>query len=311
MSRPPSKTAAAAVSVVSNAALIALKLVAGLITGSVAILADAVNSAIDLLASVVAFFSVREADKPADLQHPYGHEKLENLAAVIEGMLILVGAAIVAYESVRRLASGAEVRNLGFGIAIIALTVVVNFAVSAFLGRRAQQTGSPALEGDAAHLRTDAISSAGVLGGLVVVELTGAAWLDPVVALLVTLAIGVTGVRLLTRSGRVLVDEALPEEELTAIQEEIQGFGPRGVAGFHALRGRRAGARAYVDVHLQFRSGTSLEAAHDVAHQLQSAIRARLGGADVLIHLEPEDRVRPGTEVPQPQGPGQARVRPG
>lgn len=298
MSATPSKTAAAAVSVASNAALIALKLVAGVVTGSVAILADAVNSAIDLLASVVAFFSVREADKPADLQHPYGHEKLENLAAAIEGMLILVGAGVVVYESVRRLASGAEVRNLGLGIAIIALTVVVNFAVSAFLSRRAQQTVSPALEGDAAHLRTDAISSAGVLVGLGLVELTGATWLDPVVALLVTLAIVGTGMRLLTRSGRVLVDEALPDHELTAIQEEIQGFGPRGVAGFHALRGRRAGARAYVDLHLQFRTGTSLEDAHDVAHQLQDAIRARLGGADVLIHLEPEDRVRPGTEVP-------------
>ncbi|HEV2769839.1 MAG TPA: cation diffusion facilitator family transporter [Solirubrobacteraceae bacterium] len=297
MSATPSKTAAAAVSVASNAALIALKLVAGVLTGSVAILADAVNSAIDLLASVVAYFSVREADKPADLEHPYGHEKLENLAAAIEGMLILVGAGIVVYESVRRLASGAEVRNLALGIAIIALTVVVNFAVSAFLSRRAQQTGSPALEGDAAHLRTDAISSAGVLIGLGLVELTGAAWLDPVVALLVTLAIVGTGMRLLTRSGRVLVDEALPEHELTAIQEEIQGFGPRGVAGFHALRGRRAGARVYVDLHLQFRTGTSLEDAHDVAHQLQDAIRTRLGGADVLIHLEPEDRVRPGSEV--------------
>ena len=297
MSATPSKTAAAAVSVASNAALIALKLVAGVLTGSVAILADAVNSAIDLLASVVAYFSVREADKPADPEHPYGHEKLENLAAAIEGMLILVGAGIVVYESVRRLASGAEVRNLALGIAIIALTVVVNFAVSAFLSRRAQQTGSPALEGDAAHLRTDAISSAGVLIGLGLVELTGAAWLDPVVALLVTLAIVGTGMRLLTRSGRVLVDEALPEHELTAIQEEIQGFGPRGVAGFHALRGRRAGARVYVDLHLQFRTGTSLEDAHDVAHQLQDAIRTRRGGADVLIHLEPEDRVRPGSEV--------------
>ncbi len=298
MSATPSKTAAAAVSIASNATLIALKLVAGVVTGSVAILADAVNSAIDLLASVVAFFSVREADKPADPEHPYGHEKLENLAAAIEGMLILVGAAIVVYESIRRLLLGAQVENLGFGIAIIALTVVVNFAVSAFLSRRAQQTGSPALEGDAAHLRTDAISSAGVLVGLALVGLTGAAWLDPVVALLVTLAIGITGIRLLSRSGRVLVDEALPEEELAAIQEEIQGFAARGVAGFHALRGRRAGAHAYVDLHLQFRTGTSLEAAHDVAHQLQDAIRARLGGADVLIHLEPEDRVRPGGEVP-------------
>jgi len=296
--RLPSKPAAAAVSVASNATLIVLKLIAGVVTGSVAIIAEAINSCIDLLGSIVTYFSVREADKPADLEHPYGHQKLENLAAGVEGMLILVGAGIVIYESVRRLSAGAEVQNLGVGIAILAVGTVVTIAVSAFLRRRARETASPALEGEAAHLRTDAIASVGVLIGLALVELTGASWLDPVVALLVAVAIVVTGVRLLTSSGRVLVDQALPADDLEAIRQEINGFGPRGVAGFHALRGRRAGARALVDLHVQFRSGTSLEAAHEVAHDLQDAIRARLHGADVLIHLEPEGNVRPGTEVP-------------
>jgi cation diffusion facilitator family transporter len=296
--RLPSKPAAAAVSVASNATLIVLKLIAGAVTGSVAIIAEAINSSIDLLGSIVTYFSVREADKPADPEHPYGHEKLENLAAGVEGMLILVGAGIVVYESARRLIEGSEVRNLGFGIAILAVGTVVTIAVSAFLHRRARETASPALEGEAKHLRTDAIASVGVLVGLALVQITGASWLDPVVALVVAVAIVVTGVRLLTSSGRVLVDEALPADDLEAIRQEIQGFGPRGVAGFHALRGRRAGARALVDLHVQFRAGTTLEAAHAVAHDLQDAIRARLHGADVLIHLEPEDNVRPGTEVP-------------
>ncbi|HEV2820623.1 MAG TPA: cation diffusion facilitator family transporter [Solirubrobacteraceae bacterium] len=295
--RLPSKPAAAAVSIASNATLIALKLVAGALTGSVAIITEAIHSGIDLLASVVAFFSVREADKPADREHPYGHEKVENLAAAIEGMLILVGAGIVIYESARRLFTGSELENLGFGIAIIALSVLVNLAVSTYLYRRARQCSSPALEGDAAHLRTDAATSAGVLVGLTVMELTGAQWLDPLIALAVAGAIVVAGVRLLTRSGRVLVDEALPADDLEAVRQEIHGFGPRGVAGFHALRGRRAGARALVDLHVQFRAGTTLEAAHEVAHDLQDAIRVRLHDADVLIHLEPADSVRPGSEV--------------
>jgi cation diffusion facilitator family transporter len=294
----PSKPAAAAVSVASNATLIVLKLIAGAVTGSVAIIAEAINSSIDLLGSIVTYFSVREADKPADPEHPYGHEKLENLAAGVQGMLILVGAGIIFYESARRLLEGAEIRNLGFGIAILAVGTVITIAVSAFLHRRARQTVSPALEGEAKHLRTDAIASVGVLVGLALVQITGASWLDPVVALVVAVAIVVTGVRLLTSSGRVLVDEALPADDLEAIRQEIQGFGPRGVAGFHALRGRRAGARALVDLHVQFRAGTTLEAAHAVAHDLQDAIRARLHGADVLIHLEPEYNVRPGTEVP-------------
>ena len=151
--RLPSKPAAAAVSVASNATLIILKLIAGAVTGSVAIIAEAVNSCIDLLGSIVTYFSVREADKPADPEHPYGHEKLENLAAGVEGMLILVGAGIVIYESVRRLIAGAAVQNLGFGIAILTVGTVVTVTVSAFLRRRARETASPALEGEAAEER--------------------------------------------------------------------------------------------------------------------------------------------------------------
>jgi len=121
---------------------------------------------------------------------------------------------------------------------------------------------------------------------------------DPAVALLVAVAIVISGARILSRSGRVLVDEALPEEELEAIRIELLDFGPSGVAGYHKLRTRRAGARRYVDLHVQFRSGTTLEGAHATAHALQDAIRRRLGNADVLIHLEPADRVQPGTEIP-------------
>ena len=294
----PVKRRAALLSVGSNTLLILLKAVAGSITGSVALLTEAMHSSIDLIASVVAYVSVRKADEPADESHPYGHEKIENLAAAIEGMLILVGSGVIAFEAIRRLILGSHVGQLGLGIAVLALSMVVNVGVSGVLGRRARETDSAALEGDAAHLRTDALTSVGVLVGLVLVQVTGAQWLDPAVALVVALAIVVSGVRILTRSSRVLVDEALPAEELDAIRQEVVDFGPRGVAGYHALRARRAGARRMVDLHVQFRAGTTLEAAHQTAHELQDAIRARLGGADILIHLEPEDRVRPGTEIP-------------
>jgi cation diffusion facilitator family transporter len=128
----------------------------------------------------------------------------------------------------------------------------------------------------------------------VLVKLTGAQWIDPVVALLVASAIVITGVRLLNRSSRVLVDEALPDQEVESIREAIAAFAADGVVGYHELRTRRAGSRRYVDLHLQFRQGTSLEDAHRIAHELQDRIGGRLAGADVLIHLEPEDRVRPG-----------------
>jgi cation diffusion facilitator family transporter len=262
------------------------------------------HSSIDLIASIVAYASVRKADEPADESHPYGHEKIENLAAAIEGMLILVGSGVILFEAVRRLALGSRVQQLGFGIAVLAVSIVVNVLVSGVLARRARETHSPALEGDAAHLRTDALTSVGVLVGLVLVQITGADWLDPAVALVVAIAIVGSGLRILNRSSRVLVDEALPEDEMEMIRDAILEFGSRGVAGFHQLRARMAGARRLVDMHLQFRAGTTLEDAHRTAHELQDAIRERLGDAEVLMHLEPEDRVRPGTEIPVDPGIG-------
>jgi cation diffusion facilitator family transporter len=291
------KRRAAALSIASNFALILLKLAAGAVTGSVAIVTEAVHSGIDLIASFVAYFSVRKAGEPADASHRYGHDKIENLAAAIEGMLILVGSGIIVFESVRRLVGHGHVQRLGFGIAVVGVSAVANLVVSASIARTARATDSPALAGDAAHLRTDAYTSLAVLAGLVLVQVTGAHWLDPVVALLVAGAIVTAGVRLLLGSSRVLVDEALPQEELDAIRAEVVAFGARGVVGYHQLRTRRAGSRRYVDLHLQFRSGTTLEQAHEIAHAIQDAIAARIDGADVLIHLEPEDRVRPGAEL--------------
>jgi cation diffusion facilitator family transporter len=285
------KTRAAALSIASNALLIVLKLIAGAITGSIAIITEAIHSSIDLIASIVAFVSVRKAGEPADDDHPYGHDKIENLAAVIEGLLILVGAGIIVFESVRRLIDPVAVDSLGVGIAVIGFSVVANLVVSSYLYRQARATESPALEGDAAHLRTDAMTSAGVLVGLVLVEVTGLEWVDPLTALLVAVAIVVAGLRILMRSSRVLVDEVLPQNELAAVHEalEVEHRAPE-IAGYHKLRARRAGSRRYIDLHVQFHEGTTLDRAHAISHELQAEIRDRLDRADVLIHLEPERR---------------------
>ena len=287
------RSRAAAVSIVSNTILIALKVVAGVLTGSVAILTEALHSSIDLLASLIAFFSVRRAEEPADASHRYGHEKFENAAAAAEGMLILAGSAVIAFAAIRSLIHGPELENLGIGIVVIGFASAANMGVSTWLFRRARETSSPALEGDAAHLRTDAYTSIGVLVGLGLVSATGWHWLDPVVALIIALAIVITGVRITMGSVRVLVDEALPDEELEVITRAIESFADRGVVGYHQLRTRQAGARRYVDLHVQFVHGTTLEEAHRIGHELQDTIEEELKGADVLIHLEPEDRVRP------------------
>ena len=293
------KTAAAGLSIASNAALVVLKLVAAAITGSIAILTEAIHSAIDLIASGVAFFSVRAADEPADREHPYGHQKLENLAATIEGMLILVGAGIIIFEATRRLVTGAEIDDLGVGIAVIGFSAVANLCVSTFLYRRARQLDSAALEGDAAHLRADVLTSLGVLVGLVLVEITGEPAFDAIAALAVAGAIVVAGVRIMTRSGRILVDESLPAAELDRVEEAIAAqrrVAPE-IAGYHKLRARAAGAQRYIDLHLQFRGGTSLERAHDVAHEVRGAIEAAIPHSEVLIHVEPQESYRPPEEA--------------
>jgi cation diffusion facilitator family transporter len=295
------KSGAAGLSIVSNSVLIALKLAAGAITGSIAILTEALHSLVDLVASVIAFISVRKADEPADADHPYGHEKIEPLSANIEGMLILVGAGIIIYEATHRLVVGSTVESLGVGIAVMAVSVVANLAVSSVLMRQARTHDSLALEGDAAHLRTDALTSGGVLVGLALVQITGVDALDSVTALLVAALIVVAGIRIMRRSSGVLVDEALPDEEMDRIESAIQAARTPEVAGYHKLRARRAGRRRYIDLHVQYRSGTSLEDAHHLAHALRDAIEAEIPRAEVLIHVEPETSVRdPATDTGGP-----------
>jgi cation diffusion facilitator family transporter len=300
------KTRAAAVSIASNSCLIVLKVAAGLVTGSVGILSDAVHSLMDLIASLIAWASVRKADEPADASHRYGHEKLEDLAAGAQALLLLIGAVVIAVEAVRRLINGGRVDSIGIGIAVAGVAAVVNFVVSAYLERTGRTTGSNALHANAADLRTDAIVSLAVLVSLALVKFTGATWLDAVVGLLVAAAITRTGVRILVDASRRLVDEALPADELAALEQVVESFVGDEVVGFHDLRARHVGSRHQVDLHLQFAAGTSLERAHYVSHQLQDAVVARLPGTTVLVHLEPEDRVRP-DRFEQPDGVSSAR----
>jgi cation diffusion facilitator family transporter len=282
------KFGAARLSIVSNSLLIALKIAAGAITGSVAIVTEAVHSSIDLLASVVAYVSLRKADEPADESHMYGHAKIEHVAAAIEGMLILVGAGVIVFEAVRRLSTNAGVEKLWIGIGVIGLSAVVNIGVSSYLYRQARAHDSPALEGDAAHLRADAWTSIAVLVGLILIQVTGVAELDSVVALLVASAIVYAGIRILRRSSAALVDEALPADELDVVRQVIAAHGAPELSGHHKLRGRRAGSARYIDVHLQFTPGTSLERAHAIAHEVQGEVRRRLPRAEVLVHIEPD-----------------------
>lgn len=287
------KTRAAIVSIASNSCLILLKLAAGLVTGSVGILSDSVHSLMDLIASVIALASVRKADEPADASHRYGHEKLEDLSAGAQALLLLVGAAVIAIEAIRRLINGGRVDSIGIGIAVAGGAAAINLVISTYVSRAGRATGSSALHANAADLRTDAFVSIGVLVSLVLVRTTGAQWIDPAVALVVAAVISTTGVRILVDASGRLADAALPPDELSALEDVVNSFLSDEVVGVHDLRARHVGSHHQVDLHMQFANGTSLKRAHLLSHELQDAIIARLPGTTVLTHLEPEDRVRP------------------
>lgn len=287
-----SKSLAAGVSILYNLVLIALKIVVGVITGSVAIISEALHSIMDLVAAVVAFVSVRKADEPADEEHPYGHAKLEHLAAAFEGFLLIVASLVIVVEAIRRLQSGAEVESIGLGIGVILFSIVGSALVASFLFRQARRHDSPALHGDATHLQADSISSVAVLVGLILVKITGNSTFDSIVAIVIAVWIAFTGSRITWRSVMDLMDSAPPPEEMDAIEKLIASSRPAEMVGYHKLRARKAGSRRYVEMHVQFRKGTTLERAHELAHELRDAIEAQVERSEVLIHVEPETSVK-------------------
>jgi cation diffusion facilitator family transporter len=278
--------AAALLSVASNALLTAVKLAIGIVTGSVAVLSEAANSAGDLIASGIAFAGVRAAARPADADHPYGHEKSENLAAAIEGILVLAAGLAVAIEAVRRLVSGSpEIAYLNLAIVVMAASAVANLIVSLRLRRVARRTGSPAIEGDAAHLASDVWTSGATAVGLALVALTGWTALDAVVALAVAAYVMSVGARLVWRAVQVLLDGSLPQGELAVIEGVLARFEAEGIS-FHALRGRRAGSKRLVDMHMVVPPETTVRRGHAMSGRVKGAVRAALPETEVLIHLE-------------------------
>ncbi len=278
--------AAALLSVASNAVLTVVKLAIGILTGSVAVLSEAANSAGDLIASAIAFAGVRAAARPADSDHPYGHGKSENLAAAIEGVLVLAAGAAVAVEAARRLATGApEIAHLDLAVAVMAASAAVNVVVALRLRRVARRTGSPAIEGDAAHLASDVWTSGATAAGLALVAITGWAALDAFVALAVAGYVVAVGARLAWRAAHVLLDGSLPPSELAVIAGVLARFEDEGVS-FHALRGRRAGSARLVDLHMVVPPDTTVRRGHAMSGRVKGAVRAALPGTEVLIHLE-------------------------
>jgi len=282
------KETAAKLSIVAVSFLIAMKVVASIVTGSIAIRADAIHSAIDLVGAIIGLVGIKIAGRPPDRQHPFGHGKAENIAGVVISSLIFIAAVTIAYQAISRLISGATVELVTVGIYVTAAAIAINMAVSWYTMRVARRTDSVALEATARDLLADVLSSAAVLVGLILVRITGVALLDPIVALLVALLIFRTAFLSMRRSFGGLVDTKLPRAEENEI---IACLGEHGgqLVSFHKIRTRKAGSQRYIDFHLVVPRGVSVEKAHSLCDQLEQEIEARLSYASVTIHIEPCD----------------------
>ncbi|AIS51312.1 cation diffusion facilitator family transporter [Thermoanaerobacter thermohydrosulfuricus] len=280
------KQNAALLSVVSNSVLIAIKLLAGILMHSVGVISEAIHSSIDLIASLIAFFSIRVAVKPADEDHPFGHSKYENVSGFVEAILIFFAAILIIYEAVRRIITGTYVENLGMGIIVMIFASFVNGVVSYFLFKVSKEENSIALKADAMHLLTDVFTSLGVTLGLVAIKVTKLDILDPIIAIFVALLIIKASIELTKEALKDLTDTSLPEEEVKEIENIIKSNSE--ITSFHKLRTRKSGPRREIDVHLRVDRNYNIVDAHELSHKVSKQITDKFPDSHVIIHVEPE-----------------------
>jgi cation diffusion facilitator family transporter len=285
---PVSLTRYAWLSIAAAVLTISLKSAAYVLTGSVGLLSDALESFVNLAAAIVALFALRMVSRPANDEFTFGYSKVEYFSSGFEGGMILLAAAGIILTALPRLIHPQELEQLGIGLVISVVASLINLGVALILTRAAKRYNSITLEADARHLMTDVWTTAGVLVGIALVWLTGFIRLDPIIALLVAANILFTGYRLLVRSGRGLLDVALAPEELDSVTAILNEYKPKGV-NYHALRSRQAAARKFLVVHLLVPGMWSVRQGHELAEQIENQVRATIPGANIATHIEPAE----------------------
>ena len=287
--------------------LLAVKVVAAVLTGSIGLLADAVHSLIDLTGAIIGFLGVRVAGKPPDEKHSFGHGRAEDIAGATIATLIFIAAGIIAYEAIQRLMEGATVQMLEAGIFATAIVIAINMSVARYVLVFAKTTDSVALEATGRDLMADVMSSIAVLVGLVLVRATGQPLLDPLVALIVVVLIVRTASGTMRKAVSNLMDTRLPEHEEDAIRAAVEGR--KDIANYHALRTRKAGNQRHVQLHIIVPRERTVEEGHRVAEDVEDEIRALFPGSAVTVHVEPctPDCAECPTPCENPRGQGEPR----
>jgi cation diffusion facilitator family transporter len=288
------KERVAMLSVASNSSLVVFKVIVGVLIGSVSIISEAIHSGMDLLAAIIAMFSVKTSSLPADDLHPFGHGKIENISGVVEALLIFVAAFWIIFEALNKLNSPQIMEFAEWGVAVMLLSSIVNYIVSRKLFQVGKEADSIALQADAWHLRTDVYTSAGVMAGLSIIwighKLSPASdinWIDPVAALIVAVLILRAAYHLIVQSIRDLIDVKLPPEEENCIRNIIRH--QPAINGFHQLRTRKAGNVRFVEFHIKVDPQMSVLDSHNITKGLEQNIGQKFPESAITIHIEPCD----------------------
>lgn len=267
-------------------ATILLKGIAWWMTGSVGLLSDALESFVNLAGALMALAMISLAEMPEDQEHAYGHGKAEYFSSAFEGFLILLAAASIGYAAVGRFLHPRALESVGIGLAVSVVASLINLATARILLKVGRGQNSITLEADAHHLLTDVWTSAGVLAAVAMVWVTGWLWLDPAIALVVAANIVLTGWRLLRRSASGFMDEAIPTEQIRAIEGVLEQYRQQGLE-FHALRTRQAGMRSFVTLHVLVPGDWTVKQGHDWLEKIEADIIRVVPKANVTSHLEP------------------------
>lgn len=282
------KKLAAGLSITSNAVIILLKIAAGITSGSISIISEAIHSFSDFLASILTFFAVSRSSEPADKEHPFGHGKYEDMSGFIEGGLIVFAGFYIIYEAVNKLLFGFDLEiEPMLGIYVMAFAVIANFIVSGYLFYIAKKSDSVSLYADAQHLRSDVFSSLGVLTGLVLIKYTGIALLDPIIALIVAVIIIKAGYSIAKDTLNNLLDGSLPIEDVTKI-ENILKQNPS-ITGFKNLKARKVGHCKDIEITVFFNPDWKISQCHKVCDEIENAIEKELEEVTIVIHPEPDN----------------------
>lgn len=272
-------------------AVLALKVLAWKLTGSVALLSDAMESIVNVAASLMVFYAIGLAAKPADESHPFGHFKAEYISAVIEGILILIAAGLIAWEAIAAFNTPRTLDAPLYGIAMNVLASVANGVWGYVLIRSGRKARSPALVADGRHLWTDVFTSGGVVAGLMLALSTGWLWLDPLLAIIMAVSIVFHGARIVMASVQGLMDAAMDPDD-RALVERIISEQSKGALEFHDLRTREAGRARFIEFHLVVPSDMTVEESHDICDRIEDTLEDQLPGARVTIHVEPEYKAK-------------------